>query len=392
MTRNRVIFLVLSLVIVIPVVLAAYVASAADDGDNGEDSLYKYLTVFTEVLSRIRQNYVDTTDLDGLIAGALDGAPDALDAFSVYVPRDGVGRYEEARRLGLSRSGIQLVKDQGVVYVVGVQAGSPGEEAGIRFADIIAEIDGEPTRTLPLWEAQRAVSGADGKPVGLELVRLNEVVAATLTPREFALPNLSLREERGVGVLRIPSFGPQTAEDARRTLEQIAGSGKRGVIVDLRGALGGDPDAAFEVAGLFVQGSLGSLVKRDETLAAYDASTPPVWQGRVVVLIDRGTQGPAEVLASILRQALEAELVGQRTFGHAGRSASRELSNGGKIFFTDAFFTGPDGEPLNASLVPDVRIEDRFFADDDKAEAVDRALERGIELLLEEEEAVEKAA
>ncbi len=79
----------------------------------------------------------------------------------------------------------------------------------------------------------------------------------------------------------------------------------------------------------------------------------------MVVLVDRSTLGASEVLATVLRQKVKAELVGERTFGHAGRLGSAELSTGGSLLFTEAFYTGPDKEPIKEALKPDLLVDER---------------------------------
>ena len=70
-------------------------------------------------------------------------------------------------------------------------------------------------------------------------------------------------------------------------------------------------------------------------------------------------------------------------------STADELSNGGRLQVTDAFYTGPDREPINTSLVPDLGVRPN---PDEADPAIDEVLERGLKLLLEEEEVEEKAA
>ncbi len=116
------------------------------------------------------------------------------------------------------------------------------------------------------------------------------------------------------------------------------------------------------MAKLFAGGDLGFLMKRDEKLETYSGASTQSWQGKAVVLVDRGTQGAAEVFAQILRQNGGAKLVGQPTFGFAGRSKVIDLDAGGSIVLTDAFFTGPDGEPVDEGIEPDVLVGDRRAA------------------------------
>src|SRR4029077_4168162 len=116
------------------------------------------------------------------------------------------------------------------------------------------------------------------------------------------------RGEKTATVLRIPSFRADTAEQVRGelgprgTAGRTPGSSEAKLLIDLRGVSSGDPEQAYEVAKLFASGELGAMLRRKQELRRFESSDTPVWQGRLVVLIDRGTAGPAEVFAAVLHQ------------------------------------------------------------------------------------------
>jgi carboxyl-terminal processing protease len=359
MSRSRVIFFLVSALLVLPM-LADTLLRAAERGEpKNEDSFYRYLSVFTEVLGLVRQAYVDQPEMDTLIAGALDGTTDALDPFSIYVPAKEIDSYLEARKVGLRNSGLVLLKEHGIAYVVAVEKGSPAETGGVKAADIVAEIDGRTTRTMPLWEIQEILAGKPGTKVSLELIRVGESVPATFELKPFDPPPVGVSDVEGVPMLRIPSFEKGIAERVRGVLASAADRARPGLLVDLRGVSSGEPEVAYEVAELFAAGDLGALKRRDQELAAYSGQEQPIWQGRIVVLVDRSTLGAAEVLATVLRQKVKAELVGERTFGHAGRLGTTELTSGGRLLFTEAFYTGPDRTPIQDALKPDLLVDER---------------------------------
>ena len=106
-----------------------------------------------------------------------------------------------------------------------------------------------------------------------------------------------------------------------------------------------------------------------------------------MLLVDSGSQGAAEVFATVMRQQAGSQLVGRRTFGHAGRQRMIALSDGSQVLLTDAFYSGPDGEPINQGLDPDVTVTEftRSLAEKDRS-IEDLTLERGLEVLLEDGE------
>ncbi|HYH44332.1 MAG TPA: S41 family peptidase [Thermoanaerobaculia bacterium] len=394
MHRSRVLFLALSAVLVIPILAGSLLRAAQRDESPKEDSFYRYLAVFSEVLGLVKQAYVDEPDMTALMSGALDGTTDALDPFSIYVPADGVATYQEARNVGWRHSGIALLKERGVAYVVAVEQGSPGGEAGVKVGDIVAQVDERSTRTMPLWEIQELLARPAGTKVKLELVRVGETVKAEFDLKAFDAPPARLeRLEQGVTLLRIPNFDKDMVPQVRAALDQaarpagangvVAGSTAGRLLIDLRGVASGDAEVAYGVARLFVDGELGVLADRNATLQSYTGGDKPLWQGKTVVLVDRGTLGAAEVLATVLRQKGGAELVGERTFGHAGRQGSADLSNGGRLLFTDAFYTGPDKQPIDESLKPDLVVDERTRTFIEKDVPLgELILQRGVQRLL----------
>lgn len=390
MTRSRLLFFCVSSLLVVTVVGGSLLAASEQDGP-GKDSLYKYLSVFSEVLGLSRQAYVEEVDVDQLMTGALDGVTEALDPFSLYLPEDRVEQYQAARELGTRMSGLTLLKDRGIAFAAAVEPGSPADEAGVQVSDIVTGIDGRSTRLMPVWEIQEILGSDEGTRVGLELLRRGEREEATLVLHEFAPPPAGLKRlDDGTGMVQVGGLLPSAETALRNTLEQAARRNEERLLIDLRGVAGGDVETAYRVAGMVTEGELGRLDRRGESLETFRSDGEPVWRGRLVVLVDRGTLGAAEILATVLRQKADAELVGERTFGHAGRQALAELPSGGRLVYTDAFYTGPDGEPVQESLDPDVRVSgrSRSFADRD-VPIHELILREGVERLNAEPEEAE---
>lgn len=392
MTRSRLLFFCVSSVLVLTVVGGSLLA-ASSSGGPGEDSLYKYLSVFSEVLGLSRQAYVEEVDVDQLMTGALDGVTEALDPFSLYLPEDQVEQYLTARERGTRMSGLTLLKDRGIAFAAAVEPGSPADEAGVQVSDIVTGIDGRSTRLMPVWEIQEILGAEEGTPVRLELLRRSEPVETTLVLDRFAPPPAGLKRfDDGLGMVQVGGLLPSAETALRATLSEAARRGDDRLMIDLRGVAGGDVETAYRIAGMLSTGELGRLNRRGESLETFRADGEPVWQGRLVVLVDRGTLGAAEVLATVLRQNAGAELVGERTFGHAGRQALAELPSGGRLVYTDAFYTGPDGEPLVESLEPDLRVSGRFRSFADREVPVhELILREGLERLRAEPEEAEPA-
>ena len=393
MNRSRILFFLISAVIVFPL-LAATLVRAADKTQvkPEDDSLYKYLSVFSETLGLVRQAYVDEPDMNTLMTTALDGTTDALDPFSLYVPASALNTYNQANSIGRRYSGLTLLKERGIAFVVAVEKGSPGAVAKIKPGDIVAKINDRSTRLMPLWEMQQALTAKPGTKVAMEVIRLGEPVQISFELKPFNPPPVSLEEVEGVALLHIPTFDKETVQEVRDALGKNGGKIKDKLMIDLRGVSSGDPELAYATARLFTSGDLGNLKRRAEDLQSFRADEKPVWQGRTVILVDRGTLGASEVFATVLRQKEKAELVGERTFGHAGRLGTAELSNGGRLLYTEAFYTGPDKKPLNEALKPDLVVDERSRTYLEKDTPIDELILRhGVRRLLGQEPASAEA-
>ena len=383
--RGRLLFLGVSLVFVLGLASGAWLG--ASDDEPGTDSIYKYITLWEEVLRLIRGSYVEEVDSRGLMAGALDGVTDALDPFSVYVPASEVESYRAARDVGRRRTGLLVLKERGTAYVVAVDRGSPAAEAGLEQADIVSMINGRSSREMPLWEVRRQLAGPVGSRVRLELVRPSEedpVEVELVLAETDPLPP-EFEEVRGVGVLTIPRFASDTAD---LVAEALAGYEGDSLLIDVRGVAGGSVAGAYDVAGRFAEGDLGGLLDREDRELRSFEGAGGLFAGDIAVLVDRSSQGAAEVLTAVLRKAKGAELYGEPTFGYAGEVEQVELPNGGGVLeLTSAFYTDPEGERLNERIRIDRenRLGALFFADPE--DGSDPVRDGAIDLILDPEAA-----
>ncbi len=140
--------------------------------------------------------------------------------------------------------------------------------------------------------------------------------AATLG--RSAPPPPSLTPVQGFPLLRIPRIDGSAVEVVRGLLARAASEGAAKLMVDLRGIAGGEPEAAYALAGLLVKGELGTLREKDAVGKTYSGSGEPGYSGELVLLVDGYSAGAAEILAAVLQQKAGAKLVGIPTFGWAG--------------------------------------------------------------------------
>ncbi len=373
--RSRVLFVVCSL---------AALASLRAVAGPGKDPATRALSIFSDVFSLTRTNYVESPDSKTLLEGAYDGMSDALDPFSYYVPAAERAAYQAHQASGAVGPGIVVARRGGFPYVVAPVPGSPAEEMGVKAGDLLDSVDGKNMRNAPLWKIKAALEGPEGTRVDVGLFRIGEEKKISLRiPRgRFEPAAVTARWEGDVAIVRVPSFTAATADSLRKVIEEANRRSVSKLILDVRGSVGGEAAEAAPAASLFMdKGQVARLVSRRTAPRPLETSGERAWRGRTVILTDDATAGPAEVFAAALRDRAEATLVGETTVGMAIIQRLVPTESGGSLYMTVARYVSPAGTMLGGKGVsPDERVI--VFPGDH--EGKDSILQRGLEVIRRE--------
>ena len=371
--RSRLLFVVGS----VAALLSLRAVSGNDGG--GRDPATRALSIFSDVFSLTRSNYVEPTDSKALLEGAYDGMSDALDAFSYYVPASERAAYRADQESGAAGSGIVVARRGGFPYVVGPLPGSPAEKAGVRSGDLIDTIDGKSVRTAPLWKIRAALAGPDGSTVALIVFRAGDENRVSLrVPRgKWDPPAVTTRWERDVAVARVPAFVPATAGQLQAVAAEAARRNISNLIVDVRGTIGGEAADAASAAGVFLgKGLVAKVAARKVAMPSVESSSEKSWNGRTVVLTDDATAGAAEIFAAALHDRASATTVGETTAGMAVVQRQVPTPSGGLLYMTVGRYVSPSGAVLGGKgLSPDERVLVLPGEPGEKDPILDRGLE-----------------
>jgi carboxyl-terminal processing protease len=382
--RSRVIVLLLSTPILAFVIVGGVMGGTA----SGQDAS-QHLLVFKDVVALILNNYVEEVDVDKVMTGALKGLADGLDGDSAFLQPSEVRALDSKLAPAGGDVGLTLTR-QYYLRVVAARDGSAAARAGLRTGDYVRMIDGRPTRDLSVFEGARLLSGAPGTKVSLVVIRGNAAEPHTVDlVREPAPKDVTLGTRMaatGVGYVRIPSFGNTTAGAVSRSIATLSKQGATKLIIDLRQSAEGPLEAGIETARPFVSnGTLAIKASRAgareeiKTTAGAETIAMPV-----VVLVNGGTSGAAELFAAALSGNKRAELIGEPTHGRAGIQKLVRLPEGHGLWLTHASYLTPSGEAIHEKgLKPALDVEEpdvEFGAQPDPAKG-DPILEKALEKL-----------
>jgi carboxyl-terminal processing protease len=342
--------------------------------------------VFDDVVSLVTTHYVEEINVDKVMKGAMHGLADGLDPDSAYLTVDEVKQVESGAPLSPAGVGLELTR-QYYLRVVAARDNSPAAKAGLRTGDYIRAINNMPTRDMSVWEGVRALRGAPGTKVSVTIIRGNAADPHVVELTREADPPASVTSKiaaAGVGYLRIAGIGANTTSQVKSHVAELTKGGAGKLVVDIRRTTTGSYDDGIALARLFV--GKGTLAVREtkggprETIAAAagDGSiTTPV-----VLLIDTGTSGAAELFASALNGNQRADLIGEHTIGRAAQQKLIKLPDGAGLWLSTSRFLTPSGGQLHEKgLEPTVAVDEpdvsEFGAQPPPGDPIlDKAIER----------------
>ena len=316
-----------------------------------QDDTYKHLGVFTDVVSRIKSEYVEEPDMKSVTLGALNGMLEAIDPFASYLNADQYKDYLKNRDVRRSDVGLILSKKFGYVAVVGVVPGSPASKAGFSTNDMIETIKGIATRDMPLAYANLLLQGDPGSSVELSVVRVQRPEPQTVKLVRANSVDLPVEDRLlggQTGYLKPGALTSATLRETAADIDRLQKQGAQKLILDLRNTAVGSPQDGMGLANLFLsKGRLTYLQGQRVPRQNFDAdSSKTVTNLPLVVLTNRGTADGAEVAAAALQDNKRAQLVGERTYGDASLRRAITMDDGGAIILSVAKYYSADGKAI----------------------------------------------
>lgn len=380
------------------------------------DSSLAPAAVFEAVLESIQKDYVDkasAADKRKLTYGALENMVEALDdpysRFLTPAQRKTVEEAEEGKFHGLGAVVLmKRAKHKDLVYeklvVATAVPGGPARKAGVQAGDVINRIndkyffnvpsevqregldvdslrdlypppkDGEKPREFIDFREAMEVLNKDGSTVRLSLERPGAAkpieVTVALGPTTVSPIEHRVLEE-GVGYLRLAGFTRGSRREVQEAIADLRAKGARNLILDLRDSFGGPLGEAQAIAAGFISDSLGFVEKHDGKRRPLTVTAGQPYGGRLVVLVNAGTLGSAELLAGAIADAKAGAIVGSTTFGDGLDQTLIPLADGSGIQLTTGKLITPRGRDFNEKgIVPDVMV----------AATPEKQLDRALEL------------
>jgi len=335
---------------------------------SNNDGAYRQLQVYSEVLSRVRSEYVEDPNIPAVTEGALHGLLESLDADSSYLTPDEYKIYKSHQSEGKADIGAAVSKRFGYAAIVAVIPGGPADKAGLQDTDILEAIEGKSTREMSLAEVHNLLAGTPGSNLTVSVVRARRAQPekVVITRDVVNIPPVTDKMVGdGIGEIQVDAFTKGKSQEIANKLKALQKDGAKKLIVDLRNCAEGEESEGIATANLFLNhGTITYLQGQKYPREAFNADpAKAITNLPVVVLVNKGTAGPAEIVASAILENARGDVVGDKTFGEGSVQKVIEMPDGSALILSVAKYYSPSGKAIQDSAVtPNLLVAD---ADDD---------------------------
>src|SRR3954452_19887887 len=334
------------------------------------DGAYRQLMVYSEVLSRIRSDYVEEPNIPHVTDGALHGLLESLDANSSYLNPAEFKQYKQLTAEGKANIGAAISKRFGYAAVISVLPGGPADKAGLESGDIVEAIEGKTTREMSLAEVIGLLAGQPGSVINVSVVRPRKAQPQKISITRDMVKDPPVTDkvlESGIGYIRVDGFNKGRSQDIANKIKDLTKQGAKKLVLDLRNSGSGEESEGIATANLFLNHGIITYVQGQkyprETFNA-DA-TKAITTMPLVVLVNRSTAGPAEVVAAAILDNARGDVLGDKTFGVGSVQKILPMQDGSALILSIAKYYSPSGKAIqDAAITPNILVAD---ADDDAA-------------------------
>jgi carboxyl-terminal processing protease len=355
-------------------ILAFAVAGAVGvKAGNGNDGAYRQMSVYSEVLSRIRSDYVEDPNISQVSNGALHGLLEALDPNSSYMNPE---EYKSYKQLGQPTAGIGAAVSKRFGYgdVISVVPGGPGDKAGLLAGDIVEAVNDKSTREMSLAELSGMLGGQVGSIVNLSVVRPTKAQPQkiSITREAVKFPSVSSKMlESQIGYIRAEGFPKGRAQEIASRVRELQKNGAQKLILDLRNSGDGEIAEGVSAANLFLNHGQIAYVEGQKYPRQNFTADPSkaISTLPLVVIVNHSTAGAAEIVAAAVLDNARGDVLGDKTFGAGSIQKTIDLQDGGALILSIAKYYTPGGKAIqDAAITPNVLVAEKaddFIAPED---------------------------
>ena len=279
---------------------------------------------------------------------------------------------------------LEIIDDR--FMIIDVVLGGPAEQVGLRSGDIILAVDDEILpQTEKITDLIGRLLGRAGREIRLQIEREGAVLDFVLTRTAFKIPTLYYRNKRGVPIIRIINFAPDTEVRFREIYhEKFRGQNFPGLIIDVRGNSGGYFRAATQLLEWFATEGEGLFwLDRGDRQSEIRSSQSGelAGQSKVVILQNKVTASAAEIFSGFFAATDHGTVLGNPSRGKGTIQRVVNYPDGSVLKLTTAKWFPPDRVSVEGvGVMPDIETVSRTSLERNLGR--DPVLDQAIEFVL----------
>jgi carboxyl-terminal processing protease len=360
MSKKIQVLLLTSSMLIIAFALIGSLGVHASGSSSGDVTL-KHIGVYSEVLYRVRAEYVEEPNMSVVTNGALHGLLESLDADSSYLSPAEYKVFKQKKNEGKANIGAMVSKRFGYAAVVSVIPGGPADKAGLNAGDIVESVEGLNTHDLSLAAIKNHLVGEPGSRVELTVIRARKIEPQKITVVRdvVSLPAVQEQLIGDVGVVKAAVLTKGKAAEVAEKVKSLQKKGAKKLVLDLRNDSEGDEEEGVAVANLFLsKGTIGTLQGQKYDKVTFSADPQKkITDLPVAVLVNRGTAGAAELVASAILDNSRGDVLGDKTFGEGSIQKLIEVPDGSALILSIAKYYTANGKVIqDTGITPNVLV------------------------------------
>ena len=329
-----------------------------------KESIYDKIDLFSEVLDKVNNEYVEEIDHSEAMDAAINGVLQSLDPYSAYMSPEIFKEMLTETSGEFGGLGIEVGMEFGVVKVISPIDNTPAEEAGVKAGDYIVKINDIQVQGKTLTEAVELMRGPVGSTIKITVRRrgVKKAIIFNITREIIKIESVKSKIiEDTVGYIRLTSFNENSADQIKEKIKELRQNKKiEKYILDLRNNPGGLLSQAIKISDFFLNN--GEIVstksrKKKENRKWFARKGDIIDGETLIVLINYGSASAAEIVAGALRDHKRAILIGEKSFGKGSVQSIIPLKNKGAIRLTISKYYLPSGKSISeVGITPDIEI------------------------------------
>ena len=329
-------------------------------------TIYQKIDLFSEVLNKINNEYVEEIDQSEVMDAAIDGVLQSLDPYSSYMSPEMLSNMQTETSGKFGGLGIEVGMEAGVVKVISPIDNTPASKAGLKAGDYIVKINDEQVQGKSLSEAVDLMRGEVGSDIEITVRRKGVKKALIFNITREIIKIQSVKSEileNSVGYLRLNAFNENSSDQIKNQLKVIKKNKNiKSYILDLRNNPGGLLSQAIKISDFFLnEGEIVSTKSRNKSEnRKFFARKGDIIDGKtLIVLINYGSASASEIVAGALKDHKRAIVLGEQSYGKGSVQSIIPLKNKGAIRLTISKYYLPSGKSISeVGVVPDIEISE----------------------------------